>query len=146
MSGDRRLERQIHELQRDMAALARHVHVPVREESEGGAVRDQMWKCKSCSSLLGFYNPDDDVMRVKYKDLMVFARAGGVRPEEVVASIIGSCELFGVEPSEDFIESIATRVIDSADLGFIQIICRGCGEINSMEYAPSTSLDIADGQ
>lgn len=133
--------RQVQELQRDMEVLARHVAVPttLRDPSAGNAIRDQMWKCKCCNSLLAYYNPDDDLMRVKYKDLMLFARAGGARPESILSSIMAACELHQIEMTEDFLETATQRVLDSADYGFLQVICRGCGQINTQEYAPDTS-------
>lgn len=36
------------------------------------------WKCKSCGSILGYLSEDKDVLRVKYKDLLIYFSGGVV--------------------------------------------------------------------
>jgi hypothetical protein len=90
------LKRQVADLTREIATLAA-VRVPADDDPERGrAVGDAMWKCGKCASLLAFYDPRTDIMRVRYKDFMLYTRSG---------------------PG-----------------GFVQVICRGCGEINTKQY------------
>lgn len=90
----RRLQRQVAELEREISIAARSSEE--RSEESGAAVADARWSCSSCGSLLGFYDPREDVLRVRYKDHMLYVRVG-----------VG---------------------------GFVQVICRGCGAVNTQEY------------
>jgi hypothetical protein len=47
-----------------------------RDEDTGGAIRDAMWKCSKCSSLLAFYDKDQDVLRIRYKEHLVYTHIG----------------------------------------------------------------------
>ena len=37
---------------------------------------NQIWKCSSCKSILGFISDDAEVLRVKYKDLLIYFNGG----------------------------------------------------------------------
>ena len=96
----RRLQRQVAELEREVSIAARSTEGG--SESSGSAVSDARWSCSACGSLLGFYDPKEDVLRVRYKDHMLYVRVGAG--------------------------------------GFVQVICRGCGAVNTQEY-----VDEVDG-
>lgn len=95
------------ELQK-MGALLAAMAVGESEDDErkGRAIADAAWKCKKCSSLLGFYDMESDVLRMRYKDHSTYVRVGAG--------------------------------------GFVQVICRGCGDINTQEYA--TEEEVEDAQ
>lgn len=93
----RRLQRQVAELEREVSVASRRPSGS--SEDSGSAVSDARWSCSACGSLLGFYDPTEDVLRVRYKDHMLYVRVG-----------IG---------------------------GFVQVICRGCGAVNTQEYVAS---------
>lgn len=65
---------------------------------EGTHQPDQVWACMKCRSRLGLYDPEADVIRIRYKDHQIYSRVG-----------VG---------------------------GFIRVICKSCGEVNLMDYAP----------
>jgi hypothetical protein len=131
----RLLKRQVAELQRDLESLARQLPPgPRADNTTGAVVVDHMVKCKKCGSLLGFYDSELDVLRVKYKDHMLYSRAGGVQIDKVAGALMSAAEVHGIELDEDVFESMVTRVCQSADYGFVQLICRGCGESNTLDY------------
>ena len=45
------------------------------DPSVGGV--DQEWKCQKCGALLGVYDPKADLLRVKYKQQVIYVRTGG---------------------------------------------------------------------
>lgn len=91
----KKLHARITEMEDELRVLSQ---VPVGEvdQSKGAALMDIRWHCKKCNYLLAFYDKDHDVMRTRYKEHIVYMRAG-----------VG---------------------------GFIQIVCRGCSEVNTQEY------------
>lgn len=94
-----KLQQRVAELERELAtvaAIAAHGDAEKTDPSRGRAMADAIWHCVKCSALLAFYDVRSDVLRIRYKDHMVYVRVG--------------------------------------DGGFAQIICRGCGEINTQEY------------
>jgi len=42
-------------------------------------MEDKKWTCKSCKAFLGFVSGDGKTIRVKYKDLYLYAEGGRVR-------------------------------------------------------------------
>jgi len=36
------------------------------------------WKCKACEAILGYLSEDKDILRVKYKDLLIYFSGGVV--------------------------------------------------------------------
>lgn len=138
------VRRELAQLRRDLETVARHVQPPSREDT-GSAVRDQMWKCESCGSLLGFYDTDHDLMRVKYKDFVSFARAGGVSPGAVAAALLSASEICAVPLDAEAIEQFTQRVCEVADFGFLQVVCRGCAKVNTAGYAPVEDGRHGDG-
>ena len=92
------------EIQRMAQMLAATVPSEGEEdERKGRAILDAPWKCKKCAALLGFYDVETDVLRIRYKDHVTFVRVG--------------------------------------EGGFIQVICRGCGDINTQEYTTQDEID-----
>jgi hypothetical protein len=93
----RKLVQRLGLLEQEVALLGKAVAPPTGGSSDSGAVnRDARWHCKKCGYLLGFYDVDADVLRTRYKEHIVFVRAG-----------VG---------------------------GFVQIVCRGCSEVNTQDY------------
>lgn len=94
----RKLNVRISEIENDLRVISSALEPPSKEDSSDSGVvnRDVRWHCKKCGYLLAFYDKDHDVMRTRYKEHIVYMRAG-----------IG---------------------------GFIQIVCRGCSEVNTQEY------------
>lgn len=94
----KKLNVRISEIENDLRVISSALPTPAKEEgTDSGVVnRDVRWHCKKCGYLLAFYDKDHDVMRTRYKEHIVYMRAG-----------IG---------------------------GFIQIVCRGCSEVNTQEY------------
>mgnify|MGYP003345220653 CR=1 FL=1 len=100
-SDDRALKKinvRISEIENDLRILSSAIPPQTEQEPQdsGSANRDIRWHCKKCGYLLAFYDKDHDVMRTRYKEHIVYMRAG-----------VG---------------------------GFIQIVCRGCSEVNTQEY------------
>lgn len=93
------------DLGKALALLSARTDEPADDERRGRAVADVAWKCKKCSTLLGFYDADADVMRMRYKDDVSYVRVG--------------------------------------EGGFIQKICRGCGEINTQAFASEEEIAAA---
>lgn len=76
-----------------------------RDDGRVRAIRDAMWKCRKCSALLAFYDRETDVVRVRYKDHLVYAHVGPA--------------------------------------GWIQVVCRGCGEPNEQRYATPDEVEAS---
>ena len=77
------IEDRVQQLERDLQAVARFVP-DGRTEDRGRAVQDAMWKCQKCNALLAFYDPETDVLRMRYKDHVTFARVGGADAGEIL--------------------------------------------------------------
>jgi hypothetical protein len=93
----KRLTSRITEMEAELRVLGTASAPALVEPGDSGAVnRDIRWHCKKCGYLLAFYDKNQDVMRTRYKEHIVYMRAG-----------VG---------------------------GFIQIVCRGCSEVNTQEY------------
>ena len=93
-----KLRQQLRALEREVAMLTRELPRPEQAPGDdvGPVNRDARWHCQKCGYLLGFYDVDRDVLRTRYKEHIVFVRAG---------------------PG-----------------GFVQIVCRGCSEVNTQHY------------
>lgn len=72
------------------------------DPAEGAHQPDQVWACMKCRSRLGLYDPEADVIRIRYKDHQIYSRVG-----------VG---------------------------GYIRVICKSCGEVNLMDYAPPADM------
>jgi hypothetical protein len=94
------------EIQRMSELLASMQGEEGDDERKGRVISDAAWKCKKCSSLLGFYDVATDVLRIRYKEHSAYIRVG--------------------------------------QGGFVQLICRGCGDINTQEY--QTPEEVEDAQ
>ena len=93
-----KLRQQLRALEREVAMLTRELPRPEQAPGDdvGPVNRDARWHCQKCGYLLGFYDVGQDVLRTRYKEHIVFVRAG---------------------PG-----------------GFVQIVCRGCSEVNTQHY------------
>lgn len=88
------------------AFLLRQEGVSVKEvgggigEDEGAPVTqvDETWQCVKCGGRLGYYDPNEDVLRIRHKDLVFWVHLG-----------VG---------------------------GNFSIVCRSCGELNSVSWSP----------
>lgn len=79
-----------HELQAAVAGVA----ALARGESLEGipkadVMRDALWCCPACGHRLGVYNSQEDVLRIRYKDLFVWVHAGTGGFIEVVCRSCG---------------------------------------------------------
>ncbi len=80
---ERHLAMQEHELQ-TLAALVSIAINNSNSESDdadddsrrGNVNPDHIWSCKKCGSRLGFYDPNEDTLRVRYKDFVAYIRLG----------------------------------------------------------------------
>ena len=133
----KRLKRQIGGMEREIQQLMRALPQPGRPESSGQAMSSQMWKCRSCNSLLGLYDPDDDTLRIRYKDHVSYFRAGGadVAGMAQAALILGA----SLTISGEVIEQIMEAAAEFIDPGFVQVICRNCTAVNETHYAAKSA-------
>jgi hypothetical protein len=46
------------------------------DPTRGAATPDQIWSCKKCTARLGFYDPEEDVLRIRYKDFVTYVKIG----------------------------------------------------------------------
>ena len=132
----RKLNQRLSAMEADIAALGAVAIGAKTEEREdvGGAIRDARWSCRKCNALLAWYDPDTDVLRVRYKDHLLFSRVGGVGAEELVAAVFDGAMKAGVTLDERQTQVFAEAVAEAVVGGFVQIICRGCGEINTQAF------------
>ena len=95
----RKAQQRVSELEAEVNVLGQAIgrqEAQAPREDVGAVNRDARWHCRKCGYLLGFYDADQDVLRTRYKEHIVFVRAG---------------------PG-----------------GFVQIVCRGCSEVNTQHY------------
>jgi len=108
----RALRARVNELEREVTMLGRALAgtPPVQQDetSSPAGQRDVRWHCQKCGYLLAFYDMEHDVMRTRYKEHIVFMRAG--------------------------------------EGGFIQIVCRGCSEVNTQKYTSPDDMPSAAAQ
>lgn len=74
-----KLERQMAMLERDQATISSIVSSAIKNDSDELRVSqnpDQLWSCKKCSSRLGFYDPEEDLLRIRYKDFVAYVHLG----------------------------------------------------------------------
>lgn len=85
-----RIERHVRLVDEDLTMLASAVrnNVRVDEEDDGTdgdqspAPKDVIWSCERCGQKLALYDPQDDVLRIRHRDLLVHvhtATGGWVR-------------------------------------------------------------------
>ena len=77
----RKLERQVAQQEHEIHTLASLVAIATNAtdvDPVDNATKhvDQIWSCKKCSSRLGFYDPEEDLLRVRYKDFVAWIRLG----------------------------------------------------------------------
>ena len=130
------LKKQIAALERDLHAIARHTpgYEPKSSQSSGRAIADSMWKCRKCRSLLGFYDIEEDILRMRYKDLVAFIKIGGANTDAMAeaAVAIGAAR----EVSPEIIAEIMEGIAEFIDPGLVQVVCRHCSAVNTENYSP----------
>lgn len=75
----RRLDRMESETIAPLAAAVEHLHRRVSdsvEDEEPKVVGHKPWKCEGCRGLLGFYDEQRDVLRIRVKDFHVHVQVG----------------------------------------------------------------------
>lgn len=67
------LEKSFDNIEQDIAGISKQknsyskpINVPV----------EKIWKCSKCSLRLGIYDPEQDLLRVRYKDFYAYFKAG----------------------------------------------------------------------
>ena len=83
MAEDRvaRLERQIRGIEQEVFSIASIVatnqdKTEGSDESRGAVNPDYIWACRKCGARLGFYDPEDDMLRIRYKDFVTYIHIG----------------------------------------------------------------------
>ena len=102
------IKRSIDGLSADQDSMSKQVSflldkagVRVAEHDAGEPIQqvDQTWQCVKCGARLGFYDEAEDVLRIRHKDLTVWAKIGAGGKLSVVCR---SCsELNTVEWSQE---------------------------------------------
>ena len=46
------------------------------DKTHGSANPDHIWVCRKCGARLGFYDPVEDLLRVRYKDFVTYIHIG----------------------------------------------------------------------
>ena len=69
----RQLEQDIQKLQRIVADQTDKSRDEDRSQSP---IVDAIWKCKKCAYFLGFYDVKTEVLRVRYKEHLMYVRVG----------------------------------------------------------------------
>jgi hypothetical protein len=67
------LAKRVADLEQVVTAATRR---PRDDDGGPGPVRDAMWRCEKCQRLLGFYDKETDVLRIRYKEHLEFVRIG----------------------------------------------------------------------
>lgn len=94
---DQRLDRRLGGVERHLDAVGKEVETvskqtaylmrqagvrvsgsdPVDGDDEDAVVQvDQTWQCVKCGSRLGYYDPNEDVLRIRHKDLVFWVQLG----------------------------------------------------------------------
>lgn len=94
---DRRLgaiERHLRGLDEDLTVLSSAVRrgepisEPVEPEASIESLADRVWSCERCPSRLGIYDPTSDLLRIRWRDLLVQVQTG---PGGFVRVVCRSC-------------------------------------------------------
>jgi len=59
-----------------VAAAMQNKEQTDQDESSGSANPDHIWVCRKCGARLGFYDPVEDILRVRYKDFVTYIHIG----------------------------------------------------------------------
>jgi hypothetical protein len=137
----RKLNQRVQAMERELQALTRDRPDRPRRESSGPAVKDARWNCEKCGSLLAWYDPEIDILRIRYKDHMVYTRVGGVSPTALVDRVLdwSSLERLTIDPEQ--LQKLADSVAEVVIPGFVQAICRGCGQPNVQGFASAEEIE-----
>jgi len=90
MSTDRvsEVEARLDSIERDLSTIAAAITsgrllggggggpVVVEADETNRVTRDEAWTCSRCSARLALYNPEEDLLRVRYKDFTAHVRTG----------------------------------------------------------------------
>ena len=144
-NAEKKMERRIGAMERDIASLGRAFLPGERSQREdsGKVMKDARWNCKKCNALLAWYDQSTDILRIRYKDHLVYSRVGGVGAEQLIEAVLEGVSLAGAALDDDQCRTIAQQVADVVTPGFMQIICRGCGEINTKAYMSEEEIEAA---
>jgi len=77
------VEKQISELDQTLGALISAIPQLDNENTNlktKSPTSDKVWECQGCGARLGIYNQEQDELRVRYKDFLIYIKpgAGGV--------------------------------------------------------------------
>jgi len=70
----RMIEQEVHSIAGMVSTKDNGIEDP--DPTKGAATPDQIWACKKCSSRLGFYDPDEEILRIRYKDFVTYVKIG----------------------------------------------------------------------
>lgn len=79
------VEARLDAMERDLATIAaaltagRSVQAPVlavEGDESNRPTRDEVWACTRCGSRLALYDPEADLLRIRYKDFTAHVRTG----------------------------------------------------------------------
>ena len=70
----RMIEQEVHSIAGMISAKDHGIEDP--DPSHGAATPDQIWACKKCSARLGFYDPEEEILRIRYKDFVTYVKIG----------------------------------------------------------------------
>ena len=132
------MEREVAELHQLVSSVIESGTGP--REAPAQTVKDERWTCKKCGGLLGFYDRESDVLRIRYKDMIVFNRTGGADVERIVQDVVNALVVAGTLVPVGFQSQVALAIDEHSNAGFIQVICRLCCEINTEAYASEATV------
>jgi hypothetical protein len=104
-------------------------------------VKDARWNCQKCGTLLAWYDPEKDMLRIRYKDHILYSRVGGVSPIALTDEVLDWVDRHGIALEEGAVRQLAEAIAGVVTPGFVQAICRGCGEPNTQEYASPEEVE-----
>jgi hypothetical protein len=80
------LESRLEKLERHLRGIDEEVNTissmvssqsePSSDDDRGAANPDEIWCCRKCGSRLGFYDPESDLLRIRYKDFVTYIHIG----------------------------------------------------------------------
>mgnify|MGYP003661529302 CR=1 FL=1 len=76
-----KLERHLRGLDQELSSLSAvaasmQTDKAEEEDTRGSANPDHIWVCRKCGARLGFYDPEADLLRVRYKDFVTYIQIG----------------------------------------------------------------------
>lgn len=74
-----RIERHLRELDEDLSVVSSAVRTEPSEDAaeiDATRIEDVVWQCERCRGRLALYDPTEDVLRIREKELTVHVRTG----------------------------------------------------------------------